>query len=96
MAKKTQTLQPGQRIAYTRAFLASYGNDYNMAQRRGTFLGYDDHMSARVRWDGITEAEYAAFADRYGQDFVDDIREHGSAVHRDNVCGTKSTAFIEA
>lgn len=90
-------LIPGMRIAYTRDFAKMFGNNCDVAQRRGTYLGpmSPDGSLVRVRWDDIDEAAYAAMAKQYGQDYADDARENGCVVAACNICGTKHKGFVE-
>jgi hypothetical protein len=90
-------MQPGDRIAFTRAFVASLGNDYGTAQQRGVFVSDPAPGStlARVRWDDDGPELYRAHAEQYGHDFADDEFFNGSSVHFANICGIKTKKFIE-
>jgi hypothetical protein len=60
MKTKKPTFNPGDRIAYTRAFVKSTGSCYEMAQRRGTFVEMDG-IFAFVRWDDETARQEPAY-----------------------------------
>jgi hypothetical protein len=58
MKKKTD-LKPGDRVAYTRAFVRNTGSMYEMAQMRGTVESvapFSEYVLCKVRWDGEDEA----------------------------------------
>ena len=46
--RKETTLKAGDLIAYAAAFLKAIGADYNLAQRRGTFVGFEGPIFGRV------------------------------------------------
>lgn len=77
MAKRT--IEIGSRVAYGASFLRNTGQRTgNAGLRRGTLLSTDGNF-ARVRWDDFEETA-PGLANRYGQDYVDDARKHGSLV----------------
>ena len=99
MTKKT-TLNPGDRIAFSRAFLKSIGGDYATVQRRGVFIAPDTHSNlARVRWDdydySIGSAQFKAAAEQYGEDYAEEIAANGSRVNIHNICRVGSVAFAD-
>lgn len=84
----------GDRVAYAAKFLRSISAFTGGApQRRGTYLGDDPTPSyGRVRWDDF-EACAARLATQWGEDYVEDARQHGQLVHKTNVARVGSPRF---
>lgn len=96
---KANLLQPGDRVAYAAKFLKNTGQFTGDApRRRGTFVKYWDHGAkgvpdtARIKWDDF-EANAAYYAEQWGQDYVDDAREHGQCVLAVNIAKVGSPRF---
>lgn len=92
--KKIARLEPGDRVAYSAKFLKNTGQFTDDAgQRRGTFVKYwGDDRVARVKWDDFEDrAPY--YAKQWGQDYVDDAREHGQCVLAVNIAKVGSPRF---
>jgi hypothetical protein len=88
-------LAPGDRVAYTAAFLKSTAQHTGGApRRRGTFLECwkPNPDYARVRWDDFEE-HAAYYAKQWGEDYVADAREHGQLVHAKNIAKVGSYRF---
>jgi hypothetical protein len=89
-----QSLQPGDRVAYSAKFLRNTCQFSGAApQRRGSFVQYDPNGFGRVHWDDeaqrIAEQE-GQFAD---QDYCNEIAAHGSLVHANNIAKVGSPRF---
>ncbi len=93
--RKETTLKAGDRIAYAAAFLKAIGADYNLAQRRGTFVGFEGPIFGRVHWDD-EDARIAAREGQYAeQDYCDDVRERGSLVGLKSICRVGTARFAD-
>jgi hypothetical protein len=90
---KKNTLAIGTRVALSANFLRNTGQQTGPAgQRRGTILALDP-IFARVRWDDTTEADYAALATQWGDDYAADVRANGHMVNRANLAAVGSAAM---
>jgi hypothetical protein len=95
-----KTLNPGDRVAYSAAFIKQIQADYWTTQRRGTFVKYisawgpSTSACAIVKWDDQDAAlskKIGCFAD---DDYVQHTLEHGGTLVNSSVIAKHgSSAF---
>jgi hypothetical protein len=91
-----RTLNPGDRIALTAAFLKNTGQQTgNAGARRGTYLGPQPGMPAygRVRWDDAEDMIASGQGSYAELDFCEDVRANGNLICLKNIARVGSAAF---
>jgi hypothetical protein len=85
-----QPLVPGDRVAYTAAFVRQLGCRYEDGQRRGTFLSYrpGDDLFGFVRWDDENLSQHD-----HDPEYREHVRELGMMICLANICKPESCRF---